>query len=332
MGARKPTIYDVARHCGVAASTVSRTFSAPERVNPTTQELVRNAAQEIGYEPRPLARFESPGRIRTLMLLVPDISNPYYSALIKAAQARANQHNYTLTLTDSDESPRVEASNLRQVLAATSGGILATSRLSGDFVRQLARYRPLVMINREIDDVPSLVWDTARGVREAVDHLAALGHRRIAYLSGPRNSWMNGMRWRTVQEETAALGMQAVFLGPFTPDRSSGGEAATAVSAEPVTAAIAYNDLLAISVMQHLRERNLHVPRDLSLIGCDDIFSAELTVPGLTTISGPTSEIGRRAVDVVLSEPAVRGSREETTTFCSHLVLRSSTAPPMNCN
>lgn len=266
------------------------------------------------------------------MLLIPDISNPYYSALIKSAQTRANQHNYTLTLADSDESPRIEASNLRQVLASTSGGILATSRLSEEFVRQLARYRPLVMLNREVESVPSLVWDTARGMREAVKHLAALGHRRIAYLSGPRNSWMNGTRWRAVQEESTALGMRAVFLGPFTPDRSCGAEAATAVTAEPVTAAIAYNDLVAISVMQHLAERNLQVPRDLSLIGCDDIFGAELTVPGLTTISGPTAEIGRCAVDTVLSGPAVSDTRDGTTTFSSNLVLRSSTAPPTNCN
>ena len=132
MDQRRTTIYDVARHCGLAASTVSRAFSNPDRVNATTREQVRAAASELGYEPRTLARAEAPGRTRTLTLVVTDIANPYYAPLIKAAQARCIERGYTLALIDSDESPRIEASNLRRLLATTSGGILATSRLSDD--------------------------------------------------------------------------------------------------------------------------------------------------------------------------------------------------------
>lgn len=328
MDEQKLTIYDVARHCGVAASTVSRTFSNPARVSASTRERVRAAAHELGYEPRPLARVEAPGRARTLTLVVTDISNPYYADVIKAAQARSIEHNYTLALTDSDESPRVEANNLRQLLATTSGGILATSRLSDEVVQQLAQHRPLVMINREIENLPSLVVDTAEGMRKAVRHLAALGHERVAYLSGPRNSWINSQRWKAVHDEAAALSMRATFLGPFSPNRQGGREGADALLLDRSTAAIAYNDLIAIGALQHLQACGIRLPEERSLIGCDDIFGADLTAPALTTIAGPAPSLGTYAVDFVHSQLAGgRTGRPQSMTFDAHLVVRGSTGP-----
>ena len=327
MEQERPTIYDVARHCGLAASTVSRTFSNPARVSPATRERVQAAADEIGYEPRPLARAEAPGRIRVLTLVVTDISNPYYADLIKAAQSRAIERDYTLALTDSDESARLEANNLRQLLATTSGGILATSRLSDDAVRQIGGYRPIVMINREVEGVPSLVVDTAAGMRKAVRHLAVLGHRRIAYLSGPRNSWVNGQRWQAVRGEAAELGLEVTFLGPFPPNRRGGEDAADALVLGKVSAAIGYNDLIAIGALQRLRATGVRVPDDLSLIGCDDIFGADLTAPGLTTIAGPADKLGSQAVDALHARLSGRGDGLGSVTFDSHMVIRGSTGP-----
>lgn len=328
MDQRRPTIHDVARECGFATSTVSRAFSNPGRVSPATRERVHAAAKEVGYEPRPLSRAEAPGRTRTLMLVVPDIANPYYGTVIKAAQARALERNYTLALTDSDESPRIEAGNLRQVLASTSGGVLATSRLSDELVQQLARHRPLVMLNRRITDVPSLVWDTASGMRQAVRHLAELGHREIAYLSGPTNSWMNGHRWSAVHDEAVLLGVRPVFLGPFAPGFDSGAAAADALAGEGATAAIAYNDLIAIGVLQCARARGIRLPDELSLVGCDDIFGANLTEPALTTITGPVAQLGTRAVDMVHARITGRRTTPEPTTIESRLEIRGSTASP----
>ncbi|MER6987642.1 LacI family DNA-binding transcriptional regulator [Saccharopolyspora hirsuta] len=327
----RPTIYDVAERCGVAASTVSRTFSHPSRVNPATRAKVRAAADEIGYLPRPLARAEAPGRARTITLVVTDIANPYYAPLIKAAQSQALANDYALALVDSDESPRVEASNLRQLLATASGAVLATSRLSDDVIRQIAQHRPLVIVNREIDGIPSLVVDTAAGMRKAVRHLAAIGHRRIAYLSGPRNSWINSVRWRAVQEESGALGLDAAFVGPHVPNLQGGREAADALMLQRATAAIAYNDLIAIGALQRLQAAGVSVPADFSLIGCDDIFGADLTSPGLTTIAGPTERLGRSAVDALHAQ-LTRGPGVESALFDAHLVTRGSTAAPRDDN
>ncbi|MHA6799455.1 LacI family DNA-binding transcriptional regulator [Bounagaea algeriensis] len=323
-----PTIYDVARHCGVAASTVSRTFSQPNRVNPRTREKVRAAAHEIGYTPRPLARAGAAGRARTITLVVTDIANPYYAPLIKAAQARALEKGYTLALIDSDESPRVEVNNLRQLLAATSGAILATSRLSDEVIHQLAEHRALAMVNRDVEGVPSLVVDTAGGMRKAVRHLAALGHGRIAYLSGPRNSWINSVRWQAVREESAALGVGAELLGPHTPTRQGGQEAADALILQRCTAAIAYNDLIAIGALRCLQTAGVTVPADFSLIGCDDIFGADLTAPALSTIAGPTERVGKSAVDTLHAQLGQHAPPPPSALFDAHLVTRASTAPP----
>lgn len=326
---QQPTIYDVARHCGLAASTVSRTFSHPSRVNPTTREKIRIAAEEVGYQPRPLARAEAPGRARTITLVVTDIANPYYAPLTKAAQSRALERDYTLALTDSDESPQVEVNNLRQLLATTSGAILATSRLSDRVIRQLAEHRALAVVNREIEGIPSLVVDTAGAMRKAVRHLAAMGHRRIAYLSGPRNSWVNSARWRAVHDEVTTLDVAAEFLGPYAPNRQGGQEAADALLLQrDCTAAIAYNDLVAIGALQRLQTAGMRVPTDFSLVGCDDIFGADLTVPALTTISGPTQRLGTYAVDTLHTQLTQHATEATSVMFEAHLVTRGSTGPP----
>ncbi|MGH3627817.1 MAG: LacI family DNA-binding transcriptional regulator [Sciscionella sp.] len=327
MGAKRPTVYDVAHHLGVSVSTVSRAFSNPQRVNAATRRAVHDAARDLGYLPRPLARVAASGRDQVLTLVVTDIANPYYAPLVKAAQREALARGYTLALADSDESPQVEAGNLRRLLATAGGGILATSRLSDATVRQLAEHRPLVVLNREVSGIPSLVVDTATGMRKVVRHLAALGHERVAYLSGPRNSWANSARWRALHDEAMTLGLHAEFLGPFTPNRHGGREAADLLILTRATAAVAYNDLVAIGTLERLRSAGIRVPADCSLVGCDDIFGTDLTVPGLTTIGGPTEEVGRYAVEVLHARLADFDAAPVHRTFEAHLVIRESTGP-----
>ncbi|WP_426514869.1 LacI family DNA-binding transcriptional regulator [Dactylosporangium sp. McL0621] len=259
--------------------------------------------------------------------MVSDIANPYYTSLIKSAEARARERNYTLVLTDSDESPRIEAANLRQLLATSRGGILATSRLSDEVIRTLARHRPLVVVNRQVEGLPSVVADTTTGMREAVRHLAAHGHRMLAYLYGPRNSWANVTRWSAVRDEAAALGLTARLLGPFVPDPSGGYEAADALVRAGIGAAVAYNDLIALGALQQLQRYGVRVPAQVSLIGCDDVASCDMVTPGLTTISGPTGTVGRSAVDVLHAALVGRQAAPVSLSFQTQLVVRGSTGP-----
>ncbi|MHA6800231.1 LacI family DNA-binding transcriptional regulator [Bounagaea algeriensis] len=322
---RQVTIYDVARHCGVAASTVSRAFSRPGRVSARMRERVYTAARVLGYVPPERTRAAAGVRERAVMLVVSDIANPYYGPLVKAAQSHAFERGYTLALADSDESPQLEASNAKRLLAASAGAILATSRLSDDVVESLARTVPLVMLNRASTRVPTLIWDTAGGMHEAVQHLAELGHRRITYLAGPRNSWMNSQRWRAVRAASAQLGMRTALLGPCTPTLDAGYEAGAELADVAATAVIAYNDLVALGATRRLLAAGVRVPEEVSVVGCDDIFGANLTAPGLTTLRGPAAEMGASAVDVLQEWSSSRAAQPRCLTFAAELVVRGST-------
>lgn len=322
---RQVTIYDVARHCGVAASTVSRAFSRPGRVSARMRERIYTAAHVLGYVPTERKRADAGVRGRAVTLVVSDIANPYYGPLVKAAQSRAFERGYTLALADSDESPQLEASNAKRLLAASAGAILATSRLSDDVVEALARTVPLVMLNRASTRVPTLIWDTASGMHRAVRHLAELGHRHIAYLAGPRNLWMNSQRWRAVREASAQLGMHTSLLGPCTPTLDAGYEAGAELQGVAATAVIAYNDLVALGVTRRLLAAGVRVPEEVSVVGCDDIFGANITATGLTTLHGPAAEMGSSAVDVLQEWSSSRAAQPRCLTFAAELVVRGST-------
>ncbi|MGH3486381.1 MAG: LacI family DNA-binding transcriptional regulator, partial [Actinopolymorphaceae bacterium] len=162
---RAPTIRDVAAHCGVATSTVSRAFSHPGRVNPATRQRILDAAAEMGYRPNPIARALPSGRTRTLGLLVPDITNPFFLDLIRGAERAAAAAGYTLVLADTAESTDTEATVVDRLTRAVDGFVLASPRLSDARLRAAYASVPLVVVNRRVPPVPGVLIDSAHGTR-----------------------------------------------------------------------------------------------------------------------------------------------------------------------
>ena len=322
-----PTIYDVASAAGVATSTVSRAFSSPTRVSPTTREHVLAVAAKLGYRPNPNARALLSGKHHTIGMVVSDITNPHYFELIRGAEQRARASEYTLILVNAEESPRIEYEQIQRLLKSVDGFLLAASRLPDENLRHLAAERPIVLMNRQLTGVTSVVLDHEHGCQQIVAHLASLGHERITYLAGPRNSWMAATRWAALHRAAKALGLQIQRTGPFTPKVSNGGAAADGLLNSSATAGIAHNDLLAIGMMQRLAQRGLRVPDDISVVGFDDIFAASLCTPGLTTLGGPHADVGRAAVELLLSAVGpVRSDTDGTqVTLPTALMLREST-------
>ena len=189
---RAPTIYDVAKAAGVAASTVSRAFARPGRVNAQTAQRVRQAAQQLGYRANPLARATSTGRTSMIAVIISDITNPFYFGIIRGAQAAAADVGYTMLLADAQESDVLEREALDRALPTVDGIVLASSRMSDSAIHVTAKQKPMMVLNRVIADVPSLVTDNPGGVRRAVEHLTQLGHHSITYLAGPEASWATG--------------------------------------------------------------------------------------------------------------------------------------------
>lgn len=325
-----PTIYDVAQAAGVATSTVSRSFSTPNRVNARTREHVLAVAAELGYRPNPHARALLSGRHHTIAMVVSDITNPHYFELIRGAELRAKASEYTLVLVNAEESPRIEYDQIQRLVPSVDGFVLAASRLPDENLEQIAGQRPVVLMNRELPGLPSVVLDHIMGCRQIVEHLASFGHRDLIYLAGPRNSWMAKTRWAALSSAAEDLGLRAQRIGPFTPKVSQGGAAADGALNAGATGIVAHNDLLAIGVVQRLAERSVRVPEDVSVVGFDDIFASDLCTPSLTTLGGAHAEVGRAAVEILLDTVGPVGvarSDPPQVVLPTELVLRKSTGP-----
>jgi LacI family transcriptional regulator len=294
------TIHDVAREAGVATSTVSRSFTNPQRVNERTRNHVLAVAERLEYRPNPLARALPSGRTTTVGLLVPDITNPFFFGLIRGAERQANAAGHTLLLTDTEESPELETRSIERLGRAVDGFVLAASRLPESSVREIAANNVVALVNRQVQGVPSVVADTNDSTRQIVEHLASLGHQSIAYLSGPRASWSNGQRWAALRSAAQKLDISATQLGPFSPEVAGGAAAADAAIGQGVTAVVAFNALLAIGTLRRFTERGKRVPHDISVVGYDDIFGADFCSPPLTTVAAPIQDAGRRAIDLLL--------------------------------
>ncbi|MBG0813225.1 LacI family DNA-binding transcriptional regulator [Planomonospora sp. ID82291] len=317
------TIRDVAQASGVHVSTVSRTFSAPHLVNAETRNRVLAVAEDLGYRPNRAARALTTGRTHNLGLIVADISNPFFPPLIKAAQAHARTRDYHVFVADTDEDPQVEEELIKALAKQVDGVLLCSPRLSNRAIERLHADVPFVVVNREVKGMPTVLMDIGQGARLAIEHLAGLGHRRVALVSGPSGSWTS----KRMREAAAAVdGVDLVYLGPNVPTEQGGLAVAPEVTASGATGVLAYNDLVAMGLIEGLHERGLRVPGDVSVIGVDDIVSGRLNRPRLTTVAMPTAAAGRMAVDLLLQSVA-EGGTATLATLATGLVVRESTGP-----
>jgi DNA-binding LacI/PurR family transcriptional regulator len=319
---RAPTIYDVARAAGVAPSTVSRAFARPERVSATTAERIRAVAAELGFRTNPLARALPTGRTLLIALVVPDIANPFCAEVVRGAQAAAVRSGYAMVLTSPDDGPAVD-----RALSLVDGVVVASSGLPDAAVLKIAAQRPVVALDRVVPGVPSVITDNPRGMRQTVAHLAALGHEHVTYVAGPADSWADAARRRSLRQAGTEQGIQSRRVGPYPPTVAGGVAAADDVLRQPTTAVIAYNDLMAMGLVRALSARGLRVPDDLSVVGFDGIFAAELAMPALTTVAAPLRLLGETAVRHLL---AVIGGAAPSLgtplTLPASLVVRTSTS------
>jgi LacI family repressor for deo operon, udp, cdd, tsx, nupC, and nupG len=326
---RRVTLADVAARAGVATSTASRALANPDRVNAQTREHVERIAAELGYSPNASARALTSGHTGAVAVVVSDITNPFYFDIIRGTQWQLKASGYSQLLINTEESEQNEDELLHRLRSSYDGVILAASRLPDRDLVRLADAVPLVALNRRTRGVPHVSIDTPGGTVQSVEHLVSLGHRVIAYVSGPNTSWSNQLRWRAFQAALHSRHLTPIRLGPFAPRQSSGAAAADAALNSGATAVIAFNDVLAIGMLQHLAARGIRVPHDLSIVGCDDIFGADFCNPPLTTLTAPIEQAGRLAVSMLLArlDPRSAQGTRTTATLPTHLTVRSSTGP-----
>lgn len=324
------TIRDVAQAAGVHVSTVSRAFSASHLVKRETRDHVLAVAAELGYQPNETARALTTGRTRNLGLIVSDIANPFYPPLIKAAQAYARVRGYQVFVADTDEDVRAEEELIRTLSRQVDGVVLVSPRLANDVIARLGGDLPFVLVNRQVAGLSAVLMDAAHGATLAVDHLAGLGHGHLALVGGPRGSWTSAEMRRAAGAAAAGRGIRLDVLGPNAPTEQGGIAATAAVLRTGATGVIAYNDLVAIGLIEGLDDRDVRVPRDVSVVGVDDTVAGRLNRPRLTTVVMPTAPAGRTAVDLLIQTVETGGADPATaqTTLATSLVVRDSTAAP----
>jgi LacI family transcriptional regulator len=258
-------------------------------------------AEELGYHANPIARALTTTKSHILALMVSDVANPFYSELIRGAQQAASEEGYLVLLADAQESAELERAALERLIPIVDGIVIGSSRMSDSGLRTIAKQIPLVVLNRELTDVPSVVTDNVAGMRAAVEHLHDLGHTSITYVAGPEASWADGARWRALRDAAVAQGVHSHRIGPFPPTFEGGLTCGADLLANLPTAAVCYNDLVAVGVVATLRHAGVRVPYDVSVVGFDDILTSRLVSPPLTTVASPMRYMGGTAVRNLLA-------------------------------
>ncbi|HEX8411441.1 MAG TPA: LacI family DNA-binding transcriptional regulator [Thermoanaerobaculia bacterium] len=317
------TIRDVAARAGVSVATVSRVFNQKGPIRQETLRRVMDVAGEMQYVPHAGARSLSTRSTRTIGVVLPDLHGEFFSEVIRGIDLAARESGYHLLLSGS----HADRDEMRAVVQAVRGLVDGLIIMSPDLdPRALCGELPLgvpaVLLNAKVDGRPSITIDNSGGARDMVRHLAKLGHKQIAFITGPARNADAEQRRRGFRAGAKAHGIEAIEIaGDFTED--SGYEAAKRiVKLEPrPTAVFAANDSMAIGALSGFRDARVRVPEQMALVGFDDIPIARFLDPPLTTVKVPIAELGRRGLQLLLSHD---GNTQSPARLETSLVVRRS--------
>jgi len=315
----RATILDVAALAGVNAATVSRALNRPEKVAAATRDRIADAVRELGFVPNRAARGLITGRTGNIAVIVPDITNPFFAFLVRSIERAARDVDLQVLLVDTGERNDEEEWAAKTLGPEVDGLIVVSPRkLHRILADDVAT--PTVFVNRPSKSGTSVVMRSAAAAADALKHLAALGHTRLVYVSGPKGSWAAGERRNAVLRTGRAIGLEVEVVQADAPTVEGASTAVDVILDHRATAVMAFNDQLALGVIAGLTRRGAIVPGDVSVVGCDDVPMAELVAPPLTTITMPTEAAGEAAVRLLDGEPA-------TIELSGSLIVRGSTGP-----
>jgi LacI family transcriptional regulator len=333
------TLRDVAKAAGVHPATASRALNADTRslVNAATAERVMNAARELGYLPNPIARGLKTNRSYTVGVLIPDLTNPLFPPILRGIEDRLDEAGYTPLIANTDNDPERERVDWRTMRARQVDGIIAaTARRDHELLDEIADSGlRLVLVNRHAPgiDISAATVDDHEGIRLAVEHLARLGHRRIAHIAGPLALSTGFDRHEGFLDAMRAAGLDAdpdlvLVADAFTESEGARLCRELVDSGRGFTAIAAANDLLALGCYDVFAERSIECPREVSVVGFNDMPFADRFQPPLTTIHIPHYEMGAAAGELMLELLQDGDSATQQVRLEPTLVVRASTAPP----
>jgi LacI family transcriptional regulator len=332
----RASIRDVAARAGVSVTTVSHTLNATRFVSDAARAKVLEAAHALGYVPSEIARGLKHNTTRTLGMLVPNNSNPYFAEIIRGVEHHCYGAGYSLLLCNSNDDAQRQTDHLR-VLAErrVDGIVLVASGDDADIVACCKDLRlPLVLVDREIDAIAAdlIEVDHAAGGELATAHLLAQGHARVACIVGPADLRPSQQREAGWRRALAAAGVtpraDELARGDFGPQGGATAMRQLLASAQPPGAVFVCNDMMAIGALHAAHEAGVDVPRQLSVVGFDDIELAAYTSPPLTTVAQPKEAIGTGAAGLLLERLRDGRTTPRREILQPQLHLRASTAAP----
>lgn len=330
------TIYDVASRAGVSAATVSRVLNGSGTVAPELATRVREAVRELDYRPNGVARNLRRRATRVWGLVISDIGNPFFTALVRGVEDAAHEAGYSLVLCNSDEILEKEQSYIQVALAEQMAGVILTpsSEADTDVTPLLERGIPVVAVDRRLHrhDVDTVVGDNVRGARLATEHLLESGCRRIACITGPMKTTTAQERLEGYRLATTAAGLpydeELVVVENFKEAGGYHGATGLLDLTTPPDGLFVANNLMTVGALEALVDRGVEVPHDLLMVGFDDIPWAKLTRPRLTTVDQPTYQMGKDAGTLLAGRLGGNKGPARTIMLSPTIQIRESSVRP----
>ncbi|OON38481.1 DNA-binding transcriptional regulator CytR [Izhakiella australiensis] len=330
------TMKEVAEKAGVSTATVSRALMNPEKVSAATREKVEAAAKSVGYSPHPLTRSIKRNETHTILVIVPDICDPFFSEMIRGIEITAARHGYLVLIGDCAHQNQQESSLMDlMVTRQIDGMVLLGSRLPFDTRSDDVRHLPPMVMANEFApelELPTVHIDNLTAAFEAVNHLLKYGHRRIACLAGPDEMPLSQYRLQgyiqALQRSGIAIDNACIVRGDFTFEAGKEALKTLMALANPPEAVFCHSDIMALGVIAQAKNMGLRVPEDLSVIGFDDIELAQYSDPPLTTVAQPRFAIGAEAMMLLLEQLEGKTVSNGSRLLEFKLEIRASTAQP----
>ena len=335
------TLQEIARLAKVSAATVSRAINRVPTVDPVLARRIRKVIEKEGYFPNTNARALVRGHSRSLGLIVSEITNPFFPEIVQTFAKLGVQHDYEILLSSIDHDPRLLEMAARQMIERRVGGVAILT--FGDELPLIhaltARNVPVFVVDADSSGplLKTVQIDYEHGIRQAVQHLAALGHERIAFIGGPQDLKTATIRISAVEKCMKEIGLELLpelFVdGDHTIEAGMKALADLAAMPDRPSAVLCSNDMTAIGVMRAAFDLCLNIPQDLSVVGFDDIRLAQFMAPPLTTVQMSQTEIAQLSFSALLDslEPTRHGNGRQMYSMKTNLILRQSTALAPSC-
>ncbi len=327
-------IREIARRAKVSTATVSRTINGIPTVDPQLAKRVRKVIDELGYYPNTQARALVSGRSRIFGLIVSEITNPFFPEIVQTFENLAVENNYEILLTSTVHDPKRMESSVRRMIERRVDGVAILTFGMEDSLLDHLRFRKVPLVFVDVGpDAPGIVnirINYLNGIRQAVQHLAALRHTRIAFIAGPSNLKSAMARKAAFKTSMAEIGLPTDLIVEGNHRMDGGMHALVEFNSlsKPPTAVLCSNDMTAIGVMREAYDQDVKIPNDLSVVGFDDIRLAEFMIPPLTTVQMSQMELAKVAFEALLKEAQCGSPSRERSEYelNTSLVLRRSTA------